>query len=114
MLQVTFRGCVPAKAAEILQKSFRDSDIIARVGGDEFVVLFPNTGSYSSQIALSRFRANINETNEKEGLNLSFSIGIAKFRPNENISLEDILDEADKNRYDEKNTKKKYGRGERI
>ena len=34
-------GCL--KAAEIMTSSFRDEDIISRVGGDEFVILLPTT-----------------------------------------------------------------------
>ncbi|MBP8609377.1 MAG: diguanylate cyclase, partial [Syntrophaceae bacterium] len=46
-------------------------------------------------------------------LNLSVSVGIATFSPNTNLSLQELLNKADKNLYD-KRRKEKNGRGERI
>lgn len=101
------------KTAEILIHSFRDSDIISRIGGDEFVVLIPDTSTQGAQNTVSRFQNNINEVNKREGLNLSVSVGIATFSPNTNLSLQELLNKADKNLYD-KRRKEKNGRGERI
>ncbi|MGA2525035.1 MAG: GGDEF domain-containing response regulator [Smithellaceae bacterium] len=90
------------KVADILRYSFRDSDIIARIGGDEFVVLIPDTGGYSAERTIYRLRENINNYNKKEKKNLSLSIGIANFHPNLKFSLQDLLDKADKHLYEEK------------
>jgi diguanylate cyclase (GGDEF)-like protein len=90
------------KVADILRYSFRDSDIIARIGGDEFVVLIPDTGDYSAERTINRFQKNINKYNKKEKKNLSLSMGMANFHPNLKFSLQDLLDKADKHLYEEK------------
>lgn len=90
------------KAAEILRYSFRDSDIIARIGGDEFVVLIPETTDYNAKSAITRLQENIKKYNKKEKKNLSLSMGIANFHPNLKFSLQDLLDKADKHLYEEK------------
>jgi len=90
------------KVAEILHSSFRDSDIIARIGGDEFVVLIPDTGDYSAERTIYRLQENINKYNKKEKKNLSLSMGITNFHPNLKFSLQDLLDKADKHLYKEK------------
>ena len=90
------------KIADILRYSFRDSDIIARIGGDEFVILIPDTGGYSAERTIYRLQENINNYNKKERKNLSLSMGIANFHPNLKFSLQDLLDKADKHLYKEK------------
>jgi diguanylate cyclase (GGDEF)-like protein len=90
------------KVADILRYSFRDSDIIARIGGDEFVVLIPDTGGYSAERTIYRLQENINNYNKKGKKNLSLSMGIANFHPNLKFSLQDLLDKADKHLYEEK------------
>ncbi len=64
--------------AEILRRSLRSSDILARVGGDEFTVLLPNTDIAISRVMTERIRAQIKEHNESDPkLPLSLSIGVA-------------------------------------
>src|SRR4030043_487861 len=62
------------KAAEILRYSFRDSDIIARIGGDEFFFLIPETTDYNVKSAITRLQENLKKYNKEENKNLSLSI----------------------------------------
>ncbi|HSM26121.1 MAG TPA: histidine kinase N-terminal 7TM domain-containing protein [Anaerolineaceae bacterium] len=66
-------------AAKVIRKAFRPDDIIARIGGDEFVVLLPETNSDSAQKAVDRVNKLINDFNTKNpGKNqISFAIGYA-------------------------------------
>jgi diguanylate cyclase (GGDEF)-like protein len=69
-----------AKAADRMQRCMRESDTIARIGGDEFVVLLPNTESdLDAKIVAEKVRQAIEIPFEIEDyrLNISVSIGIA-------------------------------------
>jgi len=85
--------------AGILHRSLRQSDILARVGGDEFTVLLPNTDIAVSREITERVRAHIKEYNENDPeLPLSLSIGIATAERKDG-SLEDIYRIADNRMY---------------
>ncbi len=80
----------------------RDSDIASRVGGDEFLILFPELGEEDAKAVMLR----IHKEFETEGLNLldqktSFSWGISSWNHNGD-SREDLLDRADKSMYEMK------------
>jgi diguanylate cyclase (GGDEF)-like protein/PAS domain S-box-containing protein len=93
-----------ARTADILRDSFRASDIIARVGGDEFVVLSAIMHNEDSEIIKSRLQAKLKNYNEKanRGYTLSFSIGLSHFAPDCKIPLEKIVAEADRSMYEHK------------
>jgi len=94
--------------ADILRKSFRKSDIIARIGGDEFVVLcLSESENYLDKI-LSRLNKNIEIYNSTmdNPFKMSISIGISIYDPLKPISLEELLEIADKRMYEEKKSKK--------
>ncbi len=64
--------------AKVLRQSLRVSDVLARVGGDEFVAILPNTNEQVCQQIIQRIRDNVQEQNKKTpSLPLSLSIGIA-------------------------------------
>jgi diguanylate cyclase (GGDEF)-like protein len=88
------------KAAEILKSSLREDDILARQGGDEFVVLLPQTDAAECADIIKRIKAN---TGLVEDLKLPLSIALGqatKVKPDENI--EEIIKKADNQMYENK------------
>ena len=94
--------------ANILKKTFRQSDIVARIGGDEFVVLSESTDE-SGQIVLTRLYENIKDHNAKGArrYTLSVSVGATQFDPNHPVSIDELLSKADALMYAEKRKKSK-------
>jgi len=96
------------KAARILKETFRESDIVGRIGGDEFAVLAVEAKQRFAQDIIARIRRSLKETNSQEqGLfQLSLSIGFSRFDPKSPKSLDELMEEADQAMYEEKNKKK--------
>jgi two-component system, cell cycle response regulator len=97
------------KVAEILRTSFRRSDIIARLGGDDFAVLALEATGEDSELLMTRLRGKVEYFNRTEGepYELSISIGIARFDDGSRVRLDDLLSRADADMYDEKRKKRK-------
>jgi len=94
-------------AAEVLRGCFRESDIIARVGGDEFVV-FPINADCESTLILERLRGCIETYRVEKGLTeLSMSVGVGHYNPQSPMTLEDLLKESDHAMYEEKERKRR-------
>ena len=95
---------VLVRLAGILTATFRGSDIVARFGGDEFVVLALDTAESSDRIMIDRLEAHINEDNARSDApyELSLSIGTAEFDPTQPKMLELIILEADEKMYEDK------------
>jgi diguanylate cyclase (GGDEF)-like protein len=95
------------ETAELLKETFRESDIIARVGGDEFVVLaMENTGQSDEQWA-TRLRRHLQARNARPERHfpLSLSMGVAYYDPDFPTALDDLLHRADVLMYEEKRSK---------
>ena len=83
------------KAAEILESVVRDEDILARYGGDEFVIMLPQTSNKIAHDIYDRIEKRCQDTC-KEEFPVSLGMGIAtKTNPEEDIK--DILKQADEN-----------------
>jgi len=93
--------------ASILKKTFRESDIIARIGGDEFVVLLESPDE-NDEILITRLYENIEDYNAKVSQNykLSVSVGAAHFDPEYPISIDQFLSKADALMYVQKREKR--------
>jgi len=95
--------------ADLLMKTFRRSDIIGRMGGDEFAV-FPIGSTYSGvENAIQRFNKNLEGKNSSEDspFHLSVSMGVSCYDPEFPCSLDELFVRADKLMYAEKHTKQK-------
>ncbi|MTI81661.1 MAG: diguanylate cyclase [Firmicutes bacterium] len=89
------------EAADIINECSRSSDIVARIGGDEFVVLLSNCDEKLVENTCNRIGEAIKSYNVKNSeLHLSISIGFAVSGQESNI--DDLFKEADNNMYREK------------
>jgi len=97
------------RVADLLRETFRQSDIIARIGGDEFAVMALEASEENEAHLVQRLRARVREVNQENGepFDLSISIGAARFSGEGATSLSDLLSEVDEAMYQEKWSKKK-------
>ncbi|MEW6186161.1 MAG: PAS domain S-box protein [Thermodesulfobacteriota bacterium] len=93
--------------AQILKETFRESDIIARIGGDEFAVLALETAGVNSEFLILRLEKELEHFNKKGSrpFRLSLSIGLAGYDPERPVSLDALLAEADRRMYEQKRNK---------
>lgn len=93
--------------ADILTATYRESDIISRIGGDEFAVIPIVTKSKDVEIITARMQKNIDIHNAKchRNYKLSISWGITFFDPDNPLSMDDLLSSADKLMYEQKKLK---------
>ncbi len=93
-----------AETAEVLRQTFRESDIIARIGGDEFAIVAIEAEKDSAEILVRRLRENLAARNGKgvRRYDLSMSLGIARYDPGSPCTLDELLARADKLMYGEK------------
>jgi len=94
--------------SQILKKTFRESDIIARIGGDEFVVLLESDVE-NDELLITRLYENIKDCNAKgsQSYKLSISVGAAPFDPENPISIDELLSKADTLMYAQKRKRPK-------
>lgn len=89
-------------AAEVLKQSLRSSDILARVGGDEFVVILPRTDKKVGEDIIERLKENVTCYNrEHAGLSLGFSMGVATAEDS-STPLTELFRQADDLMYQDK------------
>lgn len=92
------------KAADIISEVTRKEDIVARIGGDEFAILLPETDEKSTQKVINRIKESIKLRNESDEIPLSISIGYSVNENNEG-NLEENFKKADKMMYHKKHKK---------
>lgn len=93
--------------ADLLVVTFRKSDVVARVGGDEFVILAPALSETADDI-LARLKRVVDSINSS-GLvasPISYSVGYAEL-PRKGGKLDDLVAEADARMYAQKSRKRK-------
>ncbi|MCX7656405.1 MAG: GGDEF domain-containing protein [Treponemataceae bacterium] len=90
--------------ATVLQRSFRSTDILGRWGGDELVVLAIDCTFEELPTMQKRLQENIETINKKaqKPYSISFCYGVAATNIETPTNLQELLDMADKNLYDEK------------
>ena len=88
--------------ADAVREELRDTDFAARYGGDEFVVLLPQTSATAAGLFAERLRRRLLEVSQAAGLPVRASIGVAALSPDEvgaPEAAEDLLRRADEALY---------------
>jgi diguanylate cyclase (GGDEF)-like protein/PAS domain S-box-containing protein len=85
--------------SQIIKKSCREEDIIARWGGDEFIIFLPKTSEKDAEDLMDRIRkaCEIQKLEDEIDISISFGLSIKK---EFSEHIEDIIKRADKNMYD--------------
>ena len=94
--------------SKILKSSLRDADLIARWGGDEFVILTIGSNEENINLVVDRIEENLNNYNASHSkpYKLSCSIGVAPATLDGRKPIEEVIAEADKAMYEEKRRRK--------
>lgn len=89
------------KVSEIISQLIRGFDTVGRYGGEEFLVILPNTNSENAYKAAERIRKKIEETEFDDIEHLTVSIGFTSYADE---SIESLINKADQNLYEAKRT----------
>lgn len=105
-----FKGDMVIKeTAKLLRNKCRVSDIVARYGGDEFIIVLPETSKEGAFSLVNSLRKavrewNLSNSSSHQGLDLNLAFGYACVQ--DGFSLIDALNEADANMYRDKMSQK--------
>jgi diguanylate cyclase (GGDEF)-like protein/PAS domain S-box-containing protein len=96
------------ETANILTECFREADVIARISGDEFVVILVGSADYIIEDITARLQNNLQNHNQSRNRSyeLSLSVGIAYYDPECPCSLDELLSHGDKMMYEQKRLKR--------
>jgi len=95
------------RSADALDETFRNSDVSARVGGDEFAVLALDASNPNRRAIMPRIEESLKKANAAESrYKLSFSIGVARFDPRSPTSLGELMAKADQEMYAHKRSRR--------
>ena len=77
----------------VLRRTMRGADTVCRYGGEEFLVILPNTEAEDATILATRLFTAVGEAGKAHGLPVTCSIGLASLRPTD--TLDDLVGRAD-------------------
>lgn len=89
--------------AEHMKKATREQDICCRFGGEEFIILLPETTAQDAYTIVERLRQTLEKTDSPCGRPITFSAGVASF-PEIAANSTDLLELVDKALYEAKRT----------
>ena len=93
---------------DTIQEEIRETDVISRLGGDEFLVILPKCGIMEAEIIWNRVEERIKEINNSKMREyiISVSHGAVEYISGSGVDSDILIELADKKMYEEKNIKK--------
>lgn len=103
------------RVAEVFKRTFRDSDITARFGGDEFTALVVDDLKNGADAISRRLRRNMSDLAATEHrYRLSLSFGTAQYSSGSSMPLENLLGRADRSLYHQKRIHHRHANGNSV
>jgi diguanylate cyclase (GGDEF)-like protein/PAS domain S-box-containing protein len=96
------------EAVKLFKSTLREVDSICRIGGDEFLIIFPDSSSKDVPLIKKRINRNLKKSNQKlaKPYKIDFSIGISCYNPSNPLSIDELIKIADEDMYGKKKNKK--------
>jgi len=85
------------KLANILKQNVREKDLVGRYGGEEFLIVLPNTSKSRAKDIAERIRKSVEKTLFPENIRITISIGVTEYLFKDNIST--LIERADQALY---------------
>ena len=102
------------EGVKLFKSTLREIDIICRMGGDEFLLIFPDSSLDDAPLIRERLSKNLKKLNQKltKPYKIDFSIGLSWYNPANSQPVEKLIHQADQRMYEDKNKKDKKHRKE--
>jgi diguanylate cyclase (GGDEF)-like protein/PAS domain S-box-containing protein len=96
------------EVVKLLKSTLREIDIICRMGGDEFLLIFPDSSLQDASLIKERFDKNLVQLNQtlKKPYKIALSIGLSEYNPDTPLPMDELIRIADKKMYEEKKNRK--------
>ncbi len=96
------------ETVELFKSTLREIDIICRMGGDEFLLIFPDNSLKEASLIRSRLQKNLSQLNKriKKDYQIKFSMGFSEYLPDKPETLDELINIADQRMYEEKKINK--------
>jgi len=96
------------EVANLFKSTLREVDIICRMGGDEFILIFPDNFLKDASQIKERLNKNLVELNQtlKKPYRIDLSIGLSEYDPDHPLTIDELIRIADQKMYEEKRKKK--------
>ena len=100
------------EVAKLFKSTLREIDIICRMGGDEFLLIFPDSSLKEASLIKERLNKNLTKLNQtaKKPYKIKLSVGLSCYEPTNPLPMDELIKIADKKMYKEKNSKNKKRR----
>jgi diguanylate cyclase (GGDEF)-like protein/PAS domain S-box-containing protein len=91
----------------LFKSTLREIDIICRMGGDEFLLIFPGSSLKEAALIKERLNKDLTKLNQtlKKPYKIDLSIGLSEYNPDNPQSADELIRIADKNMYEDKKNK---------
>jgi len=93
----------------LFKSTLREIDIICRMGGDEFLLIFPDNSLKDAPLIKARLDKDLNKLNQtlNKPYQIELSIGLSEYDPEKPLSMDELIRIADQKMYKEKERKNK-------
>ena len=96
------------ETADLFKYTLREVDIICRMGGDEFLLIFPNSSLKEVSLIRNRLQKNLSQLNKtiKKNYSIKFSMGFSEYLSDKPETADELIRIADQRMYEEKKKNK--------